>query len=343
MKAGLQAPDREPKARKVFDHHGVEEWIHCGADPGAVLAAMRASAVEPVRMVCYGLDRSCAGVAGSWLAGPGCRPAVHAWGVKGARLHPLGHDGATVGAWYEVAGARRLHLGGIESRLAAAPPAQAEDVFSTLDEILGGQGFAARDLVRTWFHLDGILGWYDDFNRVRTGFFHRRGMLGGRLPASTGVGVAHLGSGALAVDALALSAPEGCGLGVTQLASSWQGCATAYGSSFSRAMLVESPSLRHLTVSGTAAIDPQGRTLHVGDQAAQIEDTLEGVGSLLEKAGFGWGDVARAVVYTPGGGGACGALRRLAALGLDPALCAVCGADVCRGDLLFELEVEAAG
>lgn len=343
MKAGPQPADRALPARKVFDHHGVEEWIHCGPDPAAVLATMRASAVEPVRMVCYGLDRSCPGVAASWLAGAGCRPAVHAWGVKGARLHPVRHDGATVGAWYEVAGARRLHLGGIESRLAAAPPVQAEDVFSSLDEILGRQGFAARDLVRTWFHLDGILGWYDDFNRVRTGFFQRQGVLGGRLPASTGVGVAHHGSGALAVDALAMAVPDDCGLRVTELKSSWQGCATAYGSSFSRAMLVESLALRHLTVSGTAAIDPQGRTLHVGDQSAQIEDTLEGVGSLLGKAGFGWGDVARAVLYAPRGNGAGGALGRLAALGLDPALCAVCGADVCRDDLLFELEVEAAG
>lgn len=343
MKADLHAPDREPKARKIFDHHGVEEWIHCGAEPGAVLAAMRASALEPVRMVCYGLERHSLGVAGSWLVGPGCRPAVHAWGVRGARLHPIRHAGETVGAWYEVAGARRLHLGGIGSRVAAAPPVQAEDVFSTLDEILGGQGLAVRDLLRTWFHLDGILGWYDDFNRVRTGFFRRRGVLGGRLPASTGVGVAHLGGGALAVDAIAMSAPDGCGLGITQLASSWQGCATAYGSSFSRAMLVESPSMRHLTVSGTAAIDPQGRTLHAGDQAAQVAATLEGVGSLLGKAGFGWGDGARAVLYAPGGGGADCALRRLGALGLDPALCAVCGADVCRGDLLFELEIEAAG
>ena len=328
------------QARKIFDHDGIEEWIHMGSSPEQVAAAARADGLELVRMVCYGIPRPPVAPA-SCLHGAGCRPAVHAWCVKGAKLHPVRYDHREVGVWYEVGGTRRLHLGGIRPLGAAAPEVQAQEVFDALENILRQEGFTFHDVLRTWFHLDQILDWYDAFNRVRTGFFLKVGVLGGRLPASTGVGVANLHGGALSVDALAMAVPEKCALRVSEVTSPWQGPATAYGSSFSRAMLVESPALRHLTISGTAAIDPQGKTMHVGDQPAQIEDTLEGVGALLEKAGFGWGDVVRAVFYTPGGTRSDLALARLSEIGLDTSLCAVCGADVCRDDLLFELEVEA--
>jgi 2-iminobutanoate/2-iminopropanoate deaminase len=120
-----------------------------------------------------------------------------------------------------------------------------------------------------------------------------------------------------------------------------------YGSAFSRGMRIDLNGLTILLISGTASIDEQGRTVHVGDFRAQLRRTYENIGKLLESEGATWHDIVRTTCY----------LRDIErdyqafndertiffrSQGLDP-LPASTGiqAILCRPDLLIEIEAIA--
>jgi 2-iminobutanoate/2-iminopropanoate deaminase len=118
-------------------------------------------------------------------------------------------------------------------------------------------------------------------------------------------------------------------------------------SSFSRALRIDLNSLAILLISGTASVDENGQTVHVGDFRAQIRRTYRNITELLTAAGATWQDVVRTTCY----------LRDIerdyavfneertafyAAQQLDP-LPASTGiqAILCRPDLLVEIEAIA--
>lgn len=70
-----------------------------------------------------------------------------------------------------------------------------------------------------------------------------------------------------------------------------------YGSAFSRGMRVELGEFVVLFISGTASIDDQGRTLHVGDFRAQTRRTFENITALLISEGATWKDIVRTSCY----------------------------------------------
>ena len=70
-----------------------------------------------------------------------------------------------------------------------------------------------------------------------------------------------------------------------------------YGSAFSRGMRVELGKFVVLFISGTASIDDQGRTLHVGDFRAQTRRTFENITALLISEGATWKDIVRTSCY----------------------------------------------
>lgn len=49
----------------------------------------------------------------------------------------------------------------------------------------------------------------------------------------------------------------------------------------------------YITVGGTAPVDADGKTVGVGDAAAQAERVFEIIGDALTRAGSGWHDVVR--------------------------------------------------
>jgi 2-iminobutanoate/2-iminopropanoate deaminase len=123
--------------------------------------------------------------------------------------------------------------------------------------------------------------------------------------------------------------------------------AYAYGSAFSRGMRIDLKGLTILLISGTASIDDQGNTVHVGDLRAQLRRTFDNITGLLASEGATWHDIVRTTCY----------LRDIerdykefneerAAFykeqGLDP-LPASTGiqAILCRPDLLIEIEAIA--
>lgn len=123
--------------------------------------------------------------------------------------------------------------------------------------------------------------------------------------------------------------------------------AYAYGSSFSRGLRIELGNFVLLLISGTASIDEQGNTVHVGDFRAQLRRTYDNITGLLESEGATWKDIIRTTCYLRD-------IERDYAVfndertkffqeqGLDP-LPASTGiqAILCRPDLLIEIEAIA--
>lgn len=73
--------------------------------------------------------------------------------------------------------------------------------------------------------------------------------------------------------------------------------AYAYGSAFSRGMRIDLKGLTILLISGTASIDEEGRTVHVGDLRAQTRRTFDNISGLLASEGATWHDVVRTTCY----------------------------------------------
>lgn len=118
-------------------------------------------------------------------------------------------------------------------------------------------------------------------------------------------------------------------------------------SSFSRGLRLEFGNVVVLLISGTASIDEEGRTVHVGDFRAQLRRTYHNITGLLKSEGASWKDMVRTTCYLRDIDRDYEAFneertRFYAGQGLDP-LPASTGiqAILCRPDLLVEIEAIA--
>ena len=274
--------------------------------------------------------------------GAGCPVAgvqVHA--VSGVTATPLVLGDRVIGVAYEDDDARYCELGGLFARLARKSRInQAREVFELIEEGLRLAGMTFANVYRTWFYLDNILEWYDDFNEVRNAFFKERKVYDGLVPASTGVGGSNAAGAAVIANAIAIK-PKNPKLKVLAVPSPLQCPALKYGSSFSRAVEIDLPTQNRLYVSGTASIGPDGRTAYVGDVNKQVSLTMEVVRAILRSRGMDWCDVTRAIGYFKHAEDAPAFDRYCTSnkLPLMPAI--IAKNDICRDDLLFEVEVDA--
>lgn len=281
----------------------------------------------------------------TWIEGADCggRPVagLQAHLLLNAPVQTLRVAGRPVGRVYEDGHARYCVLGDIRSETPEAPATvQARHVFENLEAALALAGMKCTDVARTWLFLDRILDWYNDLNPVRTRFFSERKLFDSLVPASTGIGGANPAGAAMMAEAIALQ-PTGPGVSVVEVPSPLQCPARAYGSSFSRAVEIAVPGTRQLLVSGTASIEPGGKTAHVDDMAAQIDLTMRVVGAILTSRGVSFADVSRAIAYIKSAADAPLFARYCAEQGIPPMPVIVAEDDVCRDDLLFEIELDA--
>ncbi|HUN83084.1 MAG TPA: Rid family hydrolase [Terracidiphilus sp.] len=123
--------------------------------------------------------------------------------------------------------------------------------------------------------------------------------------------------------------------------------AYAKPSSFSRGMRIDLNGLTILLISGTASIDKDGKTVHIGDFRAQMQRTLANITGLLESEGCTWHDIVRTTCYLRDIDRDYEAFNEertafFKEQGLDP-LPASTGieAKLCRPDLLVEIEAIA--
>lgn len=220
---------------------------------------------------------------------------------------------------------------------------QARHMIEQAEALLRQESASYGVVVRTWFYLSHILEWYGEFNKARNGRYTEMGLMPHRgigrllLPASTGIGGETSQGSAGVLDLLALVEPEGAKTLVRQLTNVGQEDAFRYGSAFSRGALICGPELSMIEVSGTAAIDEHGETVHSGNPRAQIECTLDKIASLLEPEGARLEDIASATVFVKHAEDISIYHDVADERGLAiPAVSVV--ADVCRDDLLFEMD-----
>jgi enamine deaminase RidA (YjgF/YER057c/UK114 family) len=280
----------------------------------------------------------------TWIKARGLESfaGIQTWAVSGGSVERLRLDGKVVGSLFRDDSACYCRLGGLYTTDASQTrTAQAIEFLETLEMTLRIGGLEFADVVRTWFYLRDILSWYGEFNQARSSFYGSNGVLGNLVPASTGIGISLPAGPVMTGGLLAMKPVNGDNARATSVRSPLQCAATDYGSLFSRAVELEASGLRRLYVSGTASIAPDGRTGHSGDLDGQIARTIEVVSAILESRGMRWRDVVRGVAYVKNATGLPAWFSYCEAHGLPlmPILATNC--DICRDDLLFELEVDA--
>ncbi|MCJ7754197.1 MAG: Rid family hydrolase, partial [Thermoanaerobaculales bacterium] len=161
------------------------------------------------------------------------------------------------------------------------------------------------------------------------------------IPASTGIGGGNARGHRCTLDLLAMQPLAGRELSVKRLRNPLQNEAPEYGSSFSRGLNVATDRCRYLLISGTASIDEHGNTVHPGDFDCQVRRTLDNIESLLASAGAVFDDICQgsAFVRRPEDVERLNRILQLRGLGSLPLVSTI--EDICRDDLLFELDATA--
>ncbi len=219
--------------------------------------------------------------------------------------------------------------------------------FEKINRLLAAQNLDFGCVVRTWIYLEDILDWYDTFNLVRTNTFVELGLIPGEmedpgidgiyLPASTGISGKNPAGAPGLCDVLAISG----GLKTKVLPGVSQRSAFRYGSAFSRGISVQGKGFRQLFVSGTAAIDDRGNSLHPGNVEAQIARTIENVQTLIAEEGANLNDIRCATVFLkrPEDKNIFETVAGRFHMHHLPAV--YVAADICRPELLFEMDALA--
>jgi len=278
-------------------------------------------------------------VAAEGSSGPIAGVQVHA--VSGdSRPEVVQLDGNPCGRIFRSPNCAYLTLSYITDQQDQQAPAQARIMMQKGDSILRNYGVDFLSVPRTWMWLKDILSWYDDFNQVRTKFFAEWGLVGPgtrqSMPASTGIGLGPANGGHCAMDLTAVLEPAG----TTQYlqAAGKQQCAMEYGSAFSRASKAVTPAGQTVFISGTASIDTDGRTTHIDDAECQIKTTIENVRAVLKDMNCGDEDVVHVIAYCK-----TTEVEKVFNTYKDalnwPWITVIC--DICRPDLLFEIEAAA--
>jgi enamine deaminase RidA (YjgF/YER057c/UK114 family) len=243
-------------------------------------------------------------------------------------------------------GATYLQLQNIQGQ-AGSRPGQVRKMLDRAESILRRNGASYKDVARTWLYLSEILDWYPEFNKERSEKYGAFGIMPSPgdtrllLPASTGIG-AHVPSGAAAsMDLLAVVEKGDRTSPVRKLTNRGQLDAFRYGAAFSRGAVIEEEDVKLIQVSGTASIDEHGVSLYPGDIRSQITCTLDKIETLLGQEGACLADICAATIFVKRPEYAEVFRETAAVRGLSdfPAVCVV--ADVCREELLFEIDGEA--
>jgi len=215
---------------------------------------------------------------------------------------------------------------------------QSDRMFDQALQMLGDLGTTFPNVVRTWIYLSDIDRDYGTLNTSRNEFFKREKV--NRLPASTGIGGGLFpGGNQCTFDLYTLLNPEIAEIEIMTTPTLNE--AAEYGASFSRGMRMTLPEKTYLFISGTASVDEVGATVHVGDVRLQIERMLLNIRELLRPHGANWTDLAHAVTYLKSADYLPIYQEILAKWGVSSIPHTIVEANVCRPELLCEMEAVA--
>lgn len=331
-------------------------FLRDGADKSACLEIMRSRFGESLPVTTFAVQPPCCGAALGvelWaLGGPGVK-------VRRYSSHLLA---------VESDGVRWIHCGDIRGAGGPnAPYAESLSAFRQMQQQLALAGVGFDQVVRTWIYVNRITSGpdgdqrYQKFNGARADFyrdiqFGRKARSSGALhriyPASTGIGTRGTN---ITMACLALDSPRS-DVFLLPLENPQQTAAYDYHAKyspqsprFSRAMAVVQGHFIATLVSGTASI-VNAQTCHPGDIVRQTEQTIENIERLiapenferhgLAGAGATLNDIAKLRVYVKNHEDyeKC---REVCEKRLPRAPSIYLQADVCRPDLLVEIEAVA--
>lgn len=329
----------------------ISEKVYGALDArGAVLDARRAAyearGLDPSLPLTYLEGRP---------AGGGRFAGVQIWGVAGRGSRGPGVEtvpaGSSTARLWSAPDFRLLHVPAVSGLAlpperapdvsSPGPRAQAEAMFRRVLDAGRRHCFGYRDAARTWIYLRRILDWYGELNRVRNALYAQPDFLGGDsslFPASTGI-QGRAGEEECLMDALFLSSGSSPARRIQKTARQEPSC--AYGSAFSRGACLGLDRRRLVHVSGTASIGSGGESLHPGDAQAQSRETLDAVSAVLRTEGAGLSDIVSSTLFCKDAGAYEGWKRALRRAGSPEFPAVAVLADVCRPELLVELEAVA--
>ena len=262
-----------------------------------------------------------------------------------------GEGGRDAGRLWTGPGYRMLYLPSVQGICSDGPlpgnvTDQAAMMFENANSALQSAGFQYSQVIRTWIYLPRILDWYGEFNRVRTEFYANAGF--GRdpgkspFPASTGIQARSTPHGECSMDLLVLETKDPARARAEPiLTTSRQGPAFGYGSAFSRGMSLILEDRKTVFISGTASIDSQGNTVYPGNNEMQCLETLVNVAALLEREGGSLHDIATATLFCKTREVFTAYQNVVRWLQIPEIPIVYVQADVCRPDLLVEMEAVA--
>ena len=266
---------------------------------------------------------------------------IQLFAVSGVPVKEIMLGEKIAGYSWEAGGAKHLLLGGVSPEDTSLPPEeQVKNTYMLVSDALAREGFGYSEVARTWFYLDRLLSWYGKFNAARTGFLNGKGIFQKLVPASTGIGASNSRGGALLQCVYAFK-PEKSKAGIVKVGSPLQCEALNYRSAFSRAVELNYGGIRKVMVSGTASIDPSGKSAHIEDAVKQIELTMRVVREILLAEKMDWENTVRSIAYFKSPEQVPLFNAYCKNNGLPPLNCINAATTVCREELLFEIELDA--
>lgn len=229
---------------------------------------------------------------------------------------------------------------------------QTSDMFDRANSILTEADFDFKYVLRTWIYISKILDWYGEFNRARNARFTEFGLLGRSekvnteaekiyLPASTGILGENPQGAVVTMDVLAVH-QDSPNISVYHTTGSRQKSPYRYGSAFSRAMTLKEKDITHILLSGTASIDEHGKTVFLNDPLNQIRHTLNVIKTLIAEEGASLADIIEATVFFKRPQDLILYEQAAAEFGISDLPAVYIMADVCREDLMFEIDAVIA-
>jgi enamine deaminase RidA (YjgF/YER057c/UK114 family) len=229
---------------------------------------------------------------------------------------------------------------------------QVSRMFDKTDSLLRKYGAVYKDVICTRIYISDILDWYKEFNCVRNKKYTEFGIIPTKpekliteqiyLPASTGIQADNPAGAAAVMNVLAIVKGADSQLEIEHNNGSKQKSAYRYGSAFSRSAVIREPNNKCILVSGTAAIDEQGISLFSANPHEQMRKTFEIVDALINKEGATLKDICHATVFLKRQEDITIYREIAKEYGLEDLPAVYMVADVCRDELLFEIDAIVA-
>lgn len=236
-----------------------------------------------------------------------------------------------------------------DDKITNSPYQQTKNYFNLANEILMAEGFSFHDVCRTWIYLNNILDQYDSFNLARNEVFSKLGLLQEQhdinkikeiyLPASTGINGENIFNASGIMDVFAVR-PKHSKLKIFNESGKLQNSAFQYGSAFSRSIIIDDDrnKQRQLFLSGTASIDKSGKSVYLNDIDKQIKMTFDVIDQLLKINNVTLYDISEGTIFLKKASYVQNFKSYCWKNNMPPMPLVIVVSDVCRDDLLFEID-----